>query len=182
MPDHQDPRWISLQPSLINLILTLLTGVLAGASLWLIDIPEWVRAAILLWALIVLVIDVYWVRHQSAGAVGGFYLIEREKVVPSLDQTTPSEKLPTPNKTRELVVRLRYANPEKRKKADGTIESEADGMVLSSPYVSTYFTTIPYRLPGDPPWRRWFPRVLALWADSLDRERFRETRVKLKWR
>ncbi len=177
-----DPRWISLQPSFINLILTLMAGVLAAASLWLIDIPEWLRAAILLLALIVLMIDLYLIRHKSADAISGFYLIERDIVVPGPDQANAAEKLPTPIKKHELVVRLRYANPQKRKKTDGTIEREVDGVVLSSPYVSTYFTTIPYRLAGDPRWRRWLPRVLALWADSLDRERFRETRVKLKWR
>ena len=107
-----DPRWISLQPSLINLILTLMAGVLAAASLWLIELPEWLRAAILLLAMFVLVIDLYLIRHKSADAVSGFYLIERDVGVPTPDQADVTENFPTALNKRELVVRLRFANPQ----------------------------------------------------------------------
>ncbi len=182
MSDIQDPRWILLKPSLTNLVMTLLSALLAAASLWLIDLDEWVRAGILLAALVVLAFDIYLIRFKSSDAIDAFYLFERD-AVPTVPDSPPAESLPTTGKRlNELALRVRYANPEKRKGAPGANRFEAEGLVTKSPYVSTYFTTIPYRLPDDPAWRRWFPRVLALWADSLDREHFRQVRIRLKWR
>jgi hypothetical protein len=172
MTENQDPRWVNLRPSNTNLALTLLSALLACAALWLIDIPDWVRATILLLALIVLLCDVYIVRFKSANAIAAFYLFERDIVLP---QTADTDE---PSHQRVLCIRLRYANPSKRK---SSAPSEVEGVVTKSPYVSTYFTSIPYQLPDDPKWRRWMPRVLALWADGLDREQFRQVRVQLKW-
>ena len=186
MADIQDPQWVALKPSSTNLILTLASGVLAMASLWLIDIPEWLRAVILLVALIVLVFDVYLIRFKSRDAVNAFYLFERDVAVVPMQTFSPPEGNQSAAKiisTSEWAVRIRYANPGKRKKSINNDAIEvAEGVVTRTPYVSTYFTTIPYRLPNDPVWRRWFPHVLALWADSLDRDQFRQVRVKLKWR
>ena len=185
MTDIQDPRWVVLKPSLTNLILTLAAGLAAMASLWLIDLPAAWRGAILLLALVVLAMDVYLIRCQSRDAVAAFYLYERDVALPA----ATGNPLPAQTETaRELLMRIRYANPARRRKGknskDGndSNDSEALGVVLKSPYVSTYFTTIPYRLPHDAPWRRWFPRVLAIWADSVDAEQFRQVRVRLKWR
>ncbi len=183
MSDIQDPRWILLKPSLTNLILTLGAALLACASLWLIDIDEWVRAVILLAALILLVFDIYLIRFKSSDAIDAFYLFERE-AAPILPKPTPAaDHLPAAaEKSVELVLRIHFANPGKRTRMLDIYRSEAEVVVTRSPYVSTYFTSIPYRFPNDPAWRRWFPRVLALWADSLDRERFRQVRIRLKWR
>ncbi len=182
MSDIQDPRWILLKPSLTNLVMTLVSALLAAASLWLIDLDEWVRAGILLAALVVLAFDIYLIRFKSSDAIDAFYLFERD-IVPLLPDSPPGNN-PSAGENRlgELVVRVRYANPGKRKGVPDCRRSDAEGLVTKSPYVSTYFTTIPYLLPDDPAWRRWFPRVLALWADSVDREQFRQVRTRLKWR
>jgi hypothetical protein len=172
MTDIQDPRWIRLQPSTINLILTLTSAILACGVLWLIDIEEWMRAIILLLALIVLTIDIYIVRFKSSDAVAAFYLVERDVIVAS-NPDAPS--LPE----KQLWVRIRYLNTAKMKSPDA---AEIEALVHRAPYVSTYFSTIPYTLPNDPKWRRWMPRVISLWGDSLDREQFRQVRVQLKWR
>ena len=170
MNDINDPRWISLKPSTTNLILTLTSALLACGVLWLIDIEEWMRAIILLLALVVLAIDVYIVRFKSSDAIQAFYLFERD-VVNVVNPDAPS--LPT----KQLWVRIRFLNTAKRKSA-----AEIEALVHRAPYVSTYFSTIPYTLPNDPKWRRWLPRVISLWGDSLDREAFRQVRVQLKWR
>lgn len=173
MTENQDPRWVTLKPSNTNLALTLASGVLACGALWLIDIPDWGRAAILLVAFVVLSIDVYLVRLKSRDAIGAFYLFERDVL------TTPTNADAAPEIKKELCVRIRYHNLAKRKSAQ---DGEIEGIVHKSPYVSTYFSTIPYRLPNDPAWRRFMPRMISLWADSLDREQFRQVRVQLKWR
>ena len=173
MTDLEDPRWVLQKPSSANLIVTLCAGLAAMGALWLIDLPAAWRGAVLLLVLVVLALDVYVIRLKSRGAVAAFYLYERDVVLPvgtdnpSLAQTTA---------TRELMIRIRHAHPGRHGQ-----EGE-DGVVLKAPFVSTYFTTIPYRLPHDAPWRRWFPRVLAIWADSVDAEQFRQVRVRLKWR
>ncbi len=182
MADNQDPRWVVLTPSATNLGLTLGAGLLAGASLWLIDISEWLRALILMVALIVLVFDIYLIRFKSSDAVDAFYLFERDVAVVAAQTLSTAEgghSVTHETVAGELAVRIRYANPGKRKTAANDV---VEGVVTKSPYVSTYFTTIPYCLPNDPAWRKWFPHVLSLWADSLDREQFRQVRVKLKWR
>jgi hypothetical protein len=172
MTENQDPRWIALNPSNTNLVLTLGSGVIACAALWLIDIPEWVRAGILLLAFVVLSMDVYLVRLKSRDAVGAFYLFERDVVVMADGDVAQSPQ-------KELCVRIRYRNTAKLK---SPAEAEVEGVVHKTPYVSTYFSTIPYRLPSDPAWRRYMPRTISLWADSLDHEQFRQVRVQLKWR
>ena len=171
-----DPRWIAVKPSTTNLMLTLASAVLACGALWLIDIADWARAIILILALVVLTCDVYIVRFKSKEAIGAFYLFEREVPVPMLVPETPSDAMRV---EKQLWVRIRYLNAAKRGAIDN---NEVDALVHRSPYVSTYFSTIPYQLPNDPKWRRWLPRVISLWADSLDRDDFRQVRVRLKWR
>jgi hypothetical protein len=170
MNDINDPRWISIKPSTTNLILTLTSALLACGVLWLIDIEDWMRAIILLLALVVLAIDVYIVRFKSSDAIQAFYLFERD-VVAASDPDAPSTL------EKQLWVRIRFLNAAKRKSA-----AEIEALVHRAPYVSTYFSTIPYTLPNDPKWRRWLPRVISLWGDSLEREAFRQVRVQLKWR
>ncbi|NJR72380.1 MAG: hypothetical protein HC782_05050 [Gammaproteobacteria bacterium] len=170
MTDINDPRWIHLKPSTTNLILTLTSAVLACGVLWLIDIEDWMRAIILLLALIVLAVDVYVVRFKSRDAIAAFYLIERD-VVSNVEGNA------SPVTSKQLWVRIRFLNTHKRK-----TDIEIEAQVHKAPYVSTYFSTIPYTLPNDPKWRRWLPRVISLWGDSLDREAFRQVRVQLKWR
>lgn len=171
MTDLEDPRWVLHKPSMANLIVTLCAGLAAMGALWLIDLPAAWRGAVLLLALAVLALDVYVIRLKSRGAVAAFYLYERDVVLPVAADNPLLEKTET---VRELMIRIRYVQ-------QGNTDSD-EGVVLKSPFVSTFLTTIPYRLPHDAPWRRWFPRVLAIWADSVDAEQFRQVRVRLKWR
>lgn len=171
-------RWVEIKPSNVNLALTLAAPLCAASAVLIVDMPDWVRAVLLVLLVMATVADVYLVRHLSAGAVSAFYVFEIDEPdgqVGALDVPKLLEVAARPPK-QPLGIRLRYRHPAKR----GGI-AEAEGVLGERAYVSTYFTSISYRLPSDPAWRRWFPRVVSLWADGVDREAFRQVRVQLKW-
>jgi len=184
-PDQvMDERWIEVKPSNVNLALTLVATLFAAGVTLVVEMPDWVRAVLLTLLFVATIADVYLVRHLSAGAVSAFYLFELDTPL-SPDSVRPvlsgGESSPLGHgvqqaAARQLGIRLRYRHPAKR---GGGVEAE--GVVESRAYVSTYFTSIPYRLSGGPGWRRWFPQVVSLWADGIDREAFRRVRVQLKW-
>ncbi|MFO0114080.1 MAG: hypothetical protein ACK53F_03705 [Betaproteobacteria bacterium] len=177
----ESEAWIELRPSNVNLVLTLMASLSALGLLFLIDVPEWMRAAIVIVLLGGAVADVYFVRMRHARAVVAFRLTQ-------IDQQSSPRAIIDDNASADaasarqgLGIQLRYRDswvtaPESE------VEAEAEGVVLPRCYVSTYFTSIAYSLPDDPGWRRWFPRVLPLWADGIDAESFRQVRVRLKWR
>lgn len=70
-----------------------------------------------------------------------------------------------------LGVRLRFADAR-----------EDDGVVIAPAFVTPWLSTIRYRLNGDARWRRWWPHVLPLWRDALERDAFRRIRIQLKWK
>jgi hypothetical protein len=144
------------------------------ALLFIIDLPDWGRAVIATAVFLVTIVDVYFVRHRNARAISALCLERREGGVVA---AAPAEAEKADKPQRELVLRLRYRFPGR---AGGA--PEVDATVLPRCYVSTYFTSISYLMPSDPAWRRWFPRVLPIWADGIDAEDFRRVRVLLKWR
>lgn len=176
--ESADIRWISLHPSNVNLALTVLAPVCAVALLFVVDLPDWGRAIIATAVLLVTVIDVYFVRQRNGRAISALSL-ERGKVDAGGDVAPEAEMASGKigESQQKLVLRLRYRFPSR---VGGAAEVEAT--VLPRCYVSTYFTSISYLMPGDPAWRRWFPRVLTIWADGIDAEDFRRVRVLLKWR
>ena len=177
-------RWVEIKPSNVNLALTLAAPLCAASAALIVDMPDWVRAVLLALLVMATVADVYLVRHLSAGAVSAFYVFEIDEpdgqvgalAVPKLLEVAAARQGAARPPKQPLGIRLRYRHPAKR----GGI-AEAEGVLGERAYVSTYFTSISYRLPGDPAWRRWFPRVVSLWADGVDREAFRQVRVQLKW-
>lgn len=176
--ESADIRWVPLKPSHVNLALTLIAPICAVALLFIVDLPAGGRAVIALAVFVVTLIDVYFVRQSNARAIAALSLQRREADVAGDAGATAGMR---PGKIGEqqqkLVLRLRYRFPAR---VGGVTEVEA--LVLPRCYVSTYFTSISYLMPGDPAWRRWFPRVLPIWADGIDAEEFRRIRVLLKWR
>jgi hypothetical protein len=176
--ESADIRWISLRPSSVNLGLTLIAPLCAVGLLFVVDLPDWGRALIATAVFLVTMIDVYFVRQRNARAISAFALDRRhveakagarQEAAMAADEAGESQQ--------KLVLRLRYRFPGR---AGGAPEVEAT--VLPRCYVSTYFSSISYLMPGDPAWRRWFPRVLPIWADGIDADDFRHVRVLLKWR
>ncbi|MBI3716480.1 MAG: hypothetical protein HY255_10845 [Betaproteobacteria bacterium] len=164
--DFQDPRWIRLRPSRIALTL-LAAGVLlaVAATLWSEPQREFSLAWLIALGLLaggLLVLEVRRQLLREPSAVVAFYLLRLD-----LDPLTGE---PRGLAGTQLGLRLRLRDGR-------TIE---DAAVVSGAFVLPIMTTVPYRLPGDRWWRR--SRVLTLWADSLEREAFRQVRVQLKWR
>jgi len=177
---EDSPSWVAVQPSLISLTLTLTLPLLAVGGLFWIELEEWVRGALLAALLVAVSIDVYIVRLKSANAIGAFRLVLIEKVSVAPLGEPPESIQPSAvvgANERQLHIKLRFRNPSKKRSS-----AEAEGVVAKQSYVSTYFTSISYRLPDDPRWRKWLPRVLPIWPDSIERDAFRQVRVLLKWR
>lgn len=171
------PNWIEIRPSNVNLALTLLVPLCAMAVLFLIELPDWLLAVLCTGLFLVTIADVYMVRQLSSGAVSAFRLFTPPESFATGDMGgSEGDKSPRTS-PQALGIRVRYRHPAKR----GGV-AEAEGVLGPRAYVSTYFTSFSYRLHGDPVWRRWFPRVISLWADGVDREAFRQVRVQLKWR
>ena len=171
-------RWVHLNPSNVNLGLTLLAPICAVALLFTVDLPAWGRAVIAMAVFVVTLMDVYFVRQSNARAIAALSLERREAdAVGDAGATAGMDPGNIGEQQQKLVLGLRYRFPAR---VGGVTEVEA--LVLPRCYVSTYFTSISYLMPGDPAWRRWFPRVLPIWADAIDAEEFRRIRVLLKWR
>jgi hypothetical protein len=165
MADTPEIKWIELRQSVVQLSLTLAVGLIAAGVVFLIDVSDDVRAILLLLLLVAVVADVVIARRLTPKAVAAFAFIEA-----SVDDAATSEKPP-------LRVRFRYVQ-----RGTGSDVPEAEGVVLPKAYVSAYFTTFTYLLDGDAAWRRFFPRIVVIWADAINAEQFRAVRVRLKWR
>jgi hypothetical protein len=170
---REDAEWIDLRPSNISLALTSVAALLAaGVVLWM-ELEDLTRLILLAALLIAAVVDLYFVRLKGKDAIAAFRLMvfedARTKSLP-VNADVESSKPP-------LRIQLRYRYPSRR---GGVAEAEAT--VEPRCYVSVYFTSIVYHFSNDPAWRKWYPRVLPIWPDSIGRDAFRRLRVQLKWR
>ena len=156
-----DPRWISVRVSRINLAVTAAGALLSFPVLMLLPIPLWIRLSLLVTFVAAMAWDIYLILLKAPGSAGAFYLFD-------LDATA---KAPESGQAR-LGIRVRRARTA----------TELEGSVLPKAFVSPWFTALRYRLPDDPVWRRWWPRVIPLWSDSVERDAFRKIRVELKWK
>lgn len=172
-----DPRWIAIGPSMVNLALTLLAGVVSLVVMVWIDVPEWVKIPALIAIPLVLSWEAWHILQKNRGAVTSFYLepIEVERTAPD---AAAAEVVPDASSK----ALQNAAQPKLSLHLSLRSGTQLKGIVLPQSFVSFYFVSILYRLDTDPSWRRWFPRALALWPDSVDRTRAREVRVQLKWR
>lgn len=158
MEQNQDPRWLRLRPSRIHLALAVAGGTGACLIALLLPAPAWARMALLVALILLTVREVRRARLLGGQPVLAFYLIDAEPLAAA------------PNPGSGPAIRLRLATA-----------SEQEGIVLSGAYITPWFSSLPYCLADDPPWRRRWPRLLALWPDSLDADEFRRVRVRLKW-
>ncbi len=182
-----DPRWITLQVSRINLGISLVGTLLAFPVMLLVSgLPPSVRIALLAGFVFAMAWDLRLILLKDRYSVGAFYLFDLDPPpapfasAASGASGTSGTKGPAPGTGADasrLGIRLRFANAAKH-----PLGAECDATVLPRAFVSPWFTALRYRLPGDPAWRRWWPRVIPLWPDSLDSAEFRKTRVALKWK
>lgn len=159
-----DPRWIVLRPSLWAQCLRL--GVLLAALATLALLPNlagWLRGSLLL----AVFLQAVWNWPRRSRRVTGVTLLPRERVDPG-DAAAPLER------STHLGLRLRLG----RSPDAGQI---VDAEVLPNAFVTPLFVSIPYRQADDGRWRVWWPRVLPLWADQVEKDAFRRLRVRLRW-
>ncbi len=175
-----DPRWIALRVSRINLGISLFGALLAFPVMWLIsEMALWVRVSLLTGFVVAMAWDLCLILLKGRYSVVAFYLLDIDPA--SSMGVSPADAGPANRKAAakapRLGIRLRFAN---RARVSGA--TEQDGVILPGAFVSPWFTAMRYRLVGDAAWRRWWPRVIPLWPDSLNAEDFRKTRVALKWK
>jgi hypothetical protein len=158
MEPDQDPRWIRLRPSRIALGLSVGGALLAAIAIGVLPLPAALRAT-LLGAVGLLLLADFHGNHAHHG-VESFCLLDSD---PRRDGDVG------------LAIRLRRSRR-------GLQDVEIEGRVLDGAFVTPWFTSVPYRLPGDRRWRRIWPRLLALWPDRLEADAYRRLRVQLKWK
>lgn len=167
---HDDPRWIAIRVSRINLAVTLGGAAVAFPLLFVVPISPAVRVALLLAFLLAMVFDLALTLLRVPQSVTAFYLfdIERDASLRPPGQGAAGAV---------LGIRVRHRGHSQRSAAN-----EHEGTVPAGSFVTPWFTALRYRLPQDPAWRRAWPRVIPLWSDSIGAEDFRRTRVALKWK
>ncbi|MEP7154970.1 MAG: hypothetical protein ABI905_04310 [Betaproteobacteria bacterium] len=169
-----DPRWILLRVSRINLAITLLGALLAFPLMWWLSmVPAWIRFALLMVFAASMAWDLWLILLKGRHSVGAFYLFDLDRAGPRTAEGARAAGSDAP----KLGIQIRFANAAKH-----LLSAEREGVVLPKAFVSPYFTALRYRLPDDPAWRRYWPRVIPLWTDSLDADEFRRLRVMLKWK
>ena len=172
-----DPRWITLRVSRINLGITLLGSLLVLPLLWLINLPVWIRIALLVALVISLIGDLRLILLKGRDSIGAFYLFDLDIAsTPAVPDAQAGKSMAGADLPR-LGIRIRFAIAAKHLDS-----AEREGIVLQRAFVSPWFTALRYRLPGEAAWRRWWPRVIPMWSDSLDSQEFRKVRVALKWK
>ena len=170
MDQIQDPRWLRLRPSRIHLAVTVAGGLAAAIILALLPLPWWVRLAFVAAAILLTLREMHRAWQFGAGAVTAFYLFDVEPSVDAAAGAADTEKF-------ALAICLHHGAAPRQKAV-----AEVEGVVLSGAYVTPWYSSLPYRLPDDPWWRQWWPRIISLWPDSLDADAFRRVRVQLKWK
>ena len=171
--DHdQDPRWIRLRPSRIHLAVAVAGALGAGAVIALLPIPAWVRLGLIAAIVLLALHEIHRARQRGAGAVSAFYLFDVDAAAQLAPHGNEARRARPPLGIRLRVTARRGQEPS----------AALDGVVLASAYVAPWFTSLPYRLTGDPPWRQRWPRIISLWPDSLDADAYRRVRVELKWK
>ena len=163
-----DPRWILLRVSRINLLLSVVGVLLSFIVLALVSLPMWLRVALagiffasFLWELRLTLL-------KGNRSVNAFYLFDLD-AAPDLDNMSLQPE--------KLGIRLRYGG-----NAGFQATREAQGVILHGAFVSPWFTAVRYLLPQDPRWRKWWPHIIPIWPDSIAADAFRRVRVALKWK
>ncbi len=170
-----ETEWISLRPSKTSLVLTLVLPVVAALVLFLLELSEVVRLGLLCVLLVVTVVDVYRVLQKHHGAVTSF------RVRRVIAEPTPVDGASGIGPEAEKQPRAALQVSLRQRPSSGQLSAtEITAEVLAQTYVSVYFTSIAYRRASDPAWRRYFPRILAIWPDAVDAELYRQVRVLLR--
>lgn len=163
-----DPRWIELRVSRMNLLINSV-GLLAALSmLFLVPLSRWVQIGLATLFLTAFLWELRLILLKSRWSVSAFYLFDLDT---KSAQGAISPQAPT------LGIRARYAI------SSGLVGmTQSEGVILSGAFVSPWYTAVRYALPQDPKWRKWWPHIIPIWPDGIATEPFRRVRVALKWK
>jgi hypothetical protein len=175
-----DARWISVKPSIINLVLTFTVGVIVVVALSFAPMPEWawwVKIFALTAAPILLILEAWQIFQKGQDAVVAFWVEPLSSATNDAADPLLSPNAENADATQRTgnATRLRL---HLRTRAGRTREAS----ILPRSFVSFYFVSIMYAHEDDAAWRRKLPRTLAIWPDSIPPEDARKLRVTLKWR
>lgn len=172
-----DTRWIALRVSRIDLCVTLVFAAISILLLLFVGgVPAWIRFVLLAALALSLFFDVWLTLQKGRYSVAAFYLIDLDSETPPVAKnSSDSRSTPAPHAPK-LGIRVRFVNGARH------LHAERDGVVMRATFVSPWFTALRYQLAGDVAWRRWWPRMIALWPDNLNADAFRKVRVALKWK
>lgn len=161
--------------SRINLALSMVGALLAYPVMLLVEgMPPAIRISLLVLFSIAMAWDLHLILLRGRHSVRAFYLVDRDARPVA---TAGAANTGTAAERPALAIRLKLAKAPLAEGADG-----CEGVVLGGAFVSPWFAALRYRLPADPPWRRFLPRIIPLWSDSIDADEFRRIRVILKWK
>ncbi len=166
--------------SRINLAVSMVGALLAYPVMLLVEgMSPAIRIGLLVLFSIAMAWDLHLILLRGRQSVRAFYLLDRDTVSTAADGAAqPVDGRSQPEGRRQVLsIRVRRAKAPVAEGAQG-----CEGEVLGGAFVSPWFAALRYRLPGDPPWRRWLPRIIPLWSDSIDADEFRRIRVVLKWK
>ncbi len=165
-----DPRWISLRVSRINLLINAVGVLVALGMLALVPLPIWLIVGLAVAFCAASLWDLRLILLKSRQSVSAFYLFD-------IDANADSEPTTGSPPSKKLGIRVRYAIASSLQTT-----REAEGVILHGAFVSPWFTAVRYALPQDPRWRKWWPHIIPVWPDSLPADSFRQLRVALKWK
>ena len=166
--------------SRINLAVSMVGALLAYPVMLLVEgMSPAIRIGLLVLFSIAMAWDLRLILLRGRQSVRAFYLFDRDPaLIAAAGITQAPDGGSGPSRGRPaLSIRVRLARAPLAEGAEGI-----EGEVLGGSFVSPWFAAVRFRLPGDPPWRRWLPRIIPLWCDSIDADQFRRTRVLLKWK
>ena len=176
--DNDDPRWIQLKPSRIQLVLTWFGAVVAIGVLVLIPLPPflftWLRWLLVSAVVLQVAREVRRPLRLNTKTITAFYFVELDV---DIEKSPRNKSEGNKDGDKTDVGKARLGICLRLQGAANMVQGE----VLAGAFVMAWFATVPYRLPNDGWFRKIWPRTLPLWRDSLDAEAFRETRVRLRW-
>jgi hypothetical protein len=128
----------------------------------------WLFLLLLLIA-VVLTLHVRQTLLRDANSVLAFYLLELDLPIEAMAEISSDEKRPRP--LQGMRLRLRASAVDNLGSDNETRqETRMQARIQANGFVTPWFTAIPYCLETDPAWRKWWPRILAIWPDGIDGE------------
>lgn len=165
--DSQQHQSFVLRRSWLHLGVCLLGVLIAVAVLVVMPMPAAIRAALGLLLVATAMVEASTALLRSRDTIRSFSLF-RATVD---DDAAQRDRVRAP-----LTILIRRGDDDRT-----TGSHEHRGVIHAGSVAMPLLVSILYSLESDRWWRRIFPRVIAVWPDSMPPDEFRQLRVLLKW-